>query len=116
MENKNWGIGAKLWFGLMILDQWIMFIEYATKPITRYNSAYQQVTVIYGIVGIVGTALYLWLAISKKKAPLVTIMVIGGINVLSALIQGNVSGALLAAISPVVTFLVARRQVGYKSL
>ena len=71
---------------------------------------------IYGIVGIVGTALYLWLAISKKKAPLVTIMVIGGINVLSALIQGNVSGALLAAISPVVTFLVARWQVGYKSL
>jgi hypothetical protein len=93
-----------------------MFTEYATKPITRYNSAYQQATVIYGIAGIVGTALYLWLAISKKKALLVTIMVIGGINVLSALIQGNVSGALLAAISPVVTFLVARRQVGYKSL
>lgn len=116
MENKNWGIGAKLWFGLMILGQWIMFIEYATKPITRYNSAYQQATVIYGIVGIVGTALYLWLAISKRKAPLITIMVIGGINVLSALLQGNVSGALLATISPVVTFLVARRQVGFEPL
>jgi hypothetical protein len=66
MENKNWGIGAKLWFGLMILCQWIMFI--------------------------------------------------GGINVLSLLIQGNVSGGLLAAIIPVVTFLLARRQVGFEPL
>ena len=66
MENKNWGIGAKLWFGLMILCQWIMFI--------------------------------------------------GGIDVLSLLIQGNVSGALLAAIIPVVTFLVARLQVGFEPL
>ena len=73
-KTRIGGIGAKLWFGLMILGQWIMFIEYATKPITRYNSAYQQATVIYGIVGIVGTALYLWLAIGKRKAPLVTIM------------------------------------------
>ena len=43
-------------------------------------------------------------------------MVIGGINVLSLLIQGNVSGGLLAAIIPVVTFLVARRQVGFEPL
>jgi hypothetical protein len=65
---------------------------------------------------IIGTALYLWLAISKRKVPLVTIMVIGGINVLSSLIQGNASGALLSAISPVVAFLVARRQVGFEPL
>jgi hypothetical protein len=43
-------------------------------------------------------------------------MVIGGINVLSSLIQGNASGALLSAISPVVAFLVARRQVGFEPL
>jgi hypothetical protein len=43
-------------------------------------------------------------------------MFIGGINVLSLLIQGNVSGGLLAAIIPVVTFLVARRQVGFEPL
>jgi len=43
----------------MTLGQWIMFSEYETKPITRYNSADQQATVICGIVGIIGTALYL---------------------------------------------------------
>jgi len=43
-------------------------------------------------------------------------MVIGGINVLAALFQGNVSGALLGSSSPVMTCMIARRQVGFESL
>lgn len=117
MENENkWGIGAKLWFGLMILGQWVMFIEYATKPITRYNSAYQQATLMYAIVGLIGTVLYLWLSIGKKKAALVTILAIGVINALVVLARGGGAQALLTLIAPVITFLVARRKVGFQPL
>ena len=113
MESKKWGIGAKIWFGLMIAAQWLMFIEYATKPITRYNSNYQRAALIYGIIGLVGTALYLWLAIGKSKAALIIILVIGGINTVSILFQGSVLSALLSLVAPTITFLIARKKVGF---
>lgn len=108
---KKWSIGAKIWFGFYILCQWIMFIEFATKPITAYNTAYQQATVMYGVIGLIGTALILWLAISRKKAALVTMLVIAGVNALIALIQGNVAGALSGLVLPAVNWLIARKGV-----
>ena len=108
---KKWGIGAKIWFGLSILFSWLMFIEFATKPITAYNSAYQTATLIYGVAGAISTALILWLAIGHKKAALYTILVISAINVLINLVSGGGASALLGLVSPAITYLVARDKV-----
>ena len=112
MENGKWGIGAKLWFGLMILGQWLMFIEYATKPITRYNSDYQHMTLVWFFVGAIGTIIYLWLAIGKSKAALSTIIIMGIINALVSLVQGGPGSAILPLIAPTITWLIARGKVG----
>ncbi len=109
MEKKKWGAGAIIWFILMIISQWIMFIEYITKPATATNSALQKAALIYGIAGAIGTALYLWLWIGKKKAALITIIVLNVISVVITLINGGGVSSVLGLISPLITFLVSRK-------
>lgn len=108
---KKWNIGTKIWFGFYIFLQWVMFIEYATKPITATNAAYQQATLYFGIVGLIGTALILWLAISHKKAAQMTIIVIAAVGALITLLQGNVAGALSGMILPAVNWFITRNGV-----
>ena len=109
--KKKWSIGAKIWFGFYILCQWVMCIEYATKPITAYNSAYQQATLIYGVIALVGTVLLLWLAVGHSRTALMILLVIAGVSAVISLIQGNVSGALLGLIMPGINWLIARNGV-----
>ena len=108
---KKWGIGAKIWFGFYIFCNWIMFIEYATKPITAYNSAYQTATLIYGIAGCIATALILWMAIGHKLAPLCIIMALAVISTVIGLANGGGLSALLGLILPGITFLIAKNNV-----
>lgn len=108
---KKWNIGTKIWFGFYILCQWIMFIEFATKPITATNTAYQQATLIYGVTGLIGTVLILWLAISHRKAALNTIIVVVAVCAVVALIQGNVTGALSSLIFPAINWLITKNGV-----
>lgn len=108
---KKWSIGTKIWFGFYIFLQWVMFIEYATKPITATSAAYQQVTLYFGIAGLIGTALILWLAISHKAAALITLTGISALGALITLFQGNVGGALSSMILPVVNLLITRNGV-----
>lgn len=101
-----------VWFVLMILGQWVMFIEYATKPITAYDSAYQRATMIYGIAGAVGTAVYFWLIIGKKKAPLYLIVASGIFNAcLSIASGGSLISALSCMIAPWITYAIAHNTV-----
>lgn len=109
--KKKWSIGAMIWFVLMILGQWLMFIEYKTKPITAYNSDYQRATVIYFVAGVIGTALYLWLVIGKSKAALTTLLVVSGINAAITLFGSGLVTALISLICPAITFFVARNTV-----
>ena len=113
MKKNRWNIGAILWFVLMIACQWLMFIEYATKPITKEKVEYQRLTVLYLIVGLIGTALYLWLIFSKKKGVLLTILTLSVINTITMLFKGDFSTALISLIQPTITFLIARKTVGY---
>lgn len=114
MEKKNkWNFGAVFWFVLMIACQWLMFIEYATKPNTKIKVEYQRLTVFYLIIGLIGSGLYLWLFFSKKKGALLTILILSGINTISLLLKGDISFALISLIGPSITFLVARKVVGY---
>lgn len=109
--NSKWNIGTKIWFAFYILTQWLMFIEFATKPITATNEVYQQLTLIYGIVGLIGTALILWLAIGHKK---IALYILTGIALLGAagnLFQGNVESAFLGLILPGINYLVSRKGV-----
>ena len=106
MEKSKWGIGAKIWFGLMILGQWISFINEITK-----RSPSSQAEIVYFIVGAIGTVLYLWLAISKSKAALITILVVAGINFLVNLFSGAAGVAFAGLIAPAITFLIARNKV-----
>lgn len=108
---KKWPIGKKIWFGFYILCQWLMFIEFATKPITATNAAYQQATLLYGVSGLIGTALILWLAISHRRVALNTMIVVAAIGAVLTLIQGNVAGALGSLILPAINWLVARKGV-----
>ena len=112
-KNNKWGIGAIIWFCLMIAAEWLMCIEYATKPAMQYNTAYQKAAVIYGIIGLVGTLLYLWLLIGKKKLALIIILAIAGISIIRMLFQGSFIIALVAAIKAAITFLIARKEVGF---
>ena len=97
----------------MIAAEWLMCIEYATKPATQYNTAYQKAAVIYGIIGLVGTLLYLWLLFGKKKLALIIILAIAGISIIRMLFQGSFIIALVAAIKAAITFLIARKKVGF---
>ena len=108
LTKKKWGTGAVIWFILMILAQWILFAEYITKPITAFNSTYQRLTILYGISGLIGTALYLWLIIGKKKTPAIIILILGILNTLSSFMDGGGVSALPGLITPVITYLVAR--------
>ena len=108
---KKWGIGAKIWFGFYILCNWLMFIEYATKPITAYNSAYQTATLIYGIAGCIATALILWMAIGHKRVPLFIILGLSVVNTVIGLANGGGLSALLGLVLPAITFLIAKNNV-----
>lgn len=108
---KKWRIGAKVWFGFFILCQWLMFTEFATKPITATNAVYQQATLLYGASGLIGTVLILWLAISHKKAALNTLNVIAVIGAVLMLFQGNAAVAVGSLILPAINWLVTRRGV-----
>lgn len=110
MTNK-WKLGAKIWFAFYIFTQWIMFIEFATKPITAVNSVYQQWTLIYGIAGAIGTALILWMAIGHKKIALYILLGIAALGAVINLAQGSVGGMLLGLIFPVINYLIARKGV-----
>lgn len=109
--NNKWGIGAKIWFAFYILTQWLMFIEFATKPITATNEVYQQLTLIYGIAGLVGTALILWLAIGHKKIALYILLGIAALGAVSSLLQGNAENAILGLILPGINYLISRNEV-----
>ncbi len=114
MENTlttKWNLARKIWFGFYIFCQWLMFIEYATKPITAIDPAYQQATLIYGVVGAIGTALILWVAISHKRTALYTMMGVAAANAILTLFQGNPIGALTSMIMPTVNYLIARKGV-----
>lgn len=108
---KKWSIGAKIWFGFYIFCNWLMFIEYATKPITAYNEAYQTATILYGISGCIGTALILWLAISHKKTALYVMLAIAAVNTVLNLAIGGGMSALLGLILPAINYFIARNNV-----
>ena len=108
---KKWSIGAKIWFGFYILCNWLMFIEYATKPITAYNEVYQSTTIIYGIAGCIGTALILWLVIGHKKLALYIILAIAAINVVISLVSGGGIFALSGLLLPTINWLITRNNV-----
>lgn len=109
--NNKWNIGVKIWFAFYILIQWLMFIEFATKPITATDAVYQQLTLIYGIAGLVGTALILWLAIGHKKMALYILLGIAALGAASNLFQGNVESAILGLIFPGINYLISRNEV-----
>ena len=108
MEKNKWGVGAVIWFGFYILTQWLMCIEYATRP----SSAYQDMALIYGIDGAIGTALILWLAISRTKKPMICIFVCAAISAGVMLVQGS-SGILCLGpfFMPFITWLIVRRTI-----
>ena len=108
---KNWGIGAKIWFVFYIFCNWVMFIEYATKPITAWDLGYQRATFFFGVAGCIATALILWLAIGHKKAALYIMLVIAGIEAIGNLVNSGVTTALLGLILPTINYLVAHNNV-----
>ena len=108
---KKWAVGTKIWFVFYTLCQWLMFIEFITKPITATEPAYQRATVIYGIVALFGTALILWLALSHKKSALNTMLVIAGVNALINLLQSGFGSMLLGLILPFLNWLIVHKQV-----
>ena len=83
-----------------------------TKPVTAYDSAYRHAAIVYGITGAVGTAVYLWLIIGKKKTPLYIILVFGIINTIFSLAGGgSVINALSCLIAPGITYAIAHNIV-----
>ena len=102
MNAKKWGVGSIIWFVLMILGQWPLFTNEITKAMPS-----RQAEMVYLIAGLIGTALYLWLAIGKKKAAMITIIVLGVINTLSSLVQGGGSSSFLSLVAPAITYLIA---------
>lgn len=108
---KKWSIGAKIWFGFYIFCNWLMFIEYATKPITAYDATYQTATILYGISGLFATALILWLAIGHKKTALYVMLAIAAVNTVINLFSAGVSSALLGLILPTINYFIARNNV-----
>ena len=108
---KQWTVGTKIWFGFYTLCQWLMFIEYITKPITATDPAYQKAKVIYGIIALLGTALILWLALSHKKNALITMLVVAGVNALASLFRSGFGSMLLSLILPFLNWLIVHKQV-----
>ena len=108
MEKQKWSSGAKAWFTLMILGQWLEFINDATKPSMGLG---HSGTIAAGVVGAIGTALYLWLVFSKSKAALYTILAVMAANAVFALIHGSVVGAVLGLAVAAITYNVARKTV-----
>ena len=106
MEKPKWSRGAKIWLTLMVLGQWLTFINEATK-----RSVDEQAMLAAGIVGALGTALYLWLAFSKTKAALYTIIVIGVANAVYAFINGITVGAVLGLIVTAITYSITSKTV-----
>lgn len=102
----KWGIGAKIWFVFYTLCQWVAFIEYATR---RYVDS--QLLWTSGLTGLVGTVLILWLAISHKRAALITMLVIVGVNALALLVTSGFGSAVASLIFPAITWLIARHHV-----
>lgn len=106
--KKKWTIGAKIWFVLMIIAQWIVFINYVTAPIIKYSEVHQRAAIIAGISGAIGTFLYLWLLIKKRKTALMIILGIAALNIIVTFIQGNVSNALMSIPVPLITYWISK--------
>lgn len=109
--RDRWSIGAKIWFAFYIFCQWVMFIEYATKPATAYSPALQRATIIYGVAALIATALILWLAIGHKRAALYTMIAIAVVNAAILLIQGSLIPMLASLVMPTINWLIARYHV-----
>ena len=106
MEKPKWSSGAKVWFILMILRQWLTFINEVTK-----RSVDEQVVLLSGIFGAIGTALYLWLMFSKTKTALYTIVAIGLANVVYAFLNGIIAGGILGLLVTAITYSIASKTV-----
>ena len=90
----------------MIIGQWLTFINEITKRLPDEN-----VVLLSGIFGAIGTALYLWLVLSKTKAALYTIIAIGVANAVYAFINGITVGAVLGLIVTAVTYSIASKVI-----
>lgn len=109
---KNWGVGSTILVVLMALKEWLLPIEYWTKPITRYNEAFRQAAVIYTFAAIAITLLYVWLLVTKRKSALYTVLVICGISVIVALVQSGFSAVFFGSlVTPALLFFILRDRV-----
>ncbi|MBQ7215600.1 MAG: hypothetical protein IJS39_06415 [Synergistaceae bacterium] len=108
MDKPKWSIGTLIWFVLVILGQWLLFIEYLTRPSMGFSD---PATKVAGIVGIVGTALYLWLMFSKTKTAMYTIIAVTAVNALISFFGGAGPAAFLGLIVPALTYLIVRKTI-----
>lgn len=109
--NKKWNVGAIIWFVFYILCQWLMCIEYATKPATAYTPAYQQAALAYGIDALIISALILWMAIGHKRRALHILLGLAIVNTIIQLFTAGVSSAIFSFILPGINWLIARNHV-----
>ena len=105
-EDEKWGVGAKIWFALVIIGQWIPFIEESTKRIVDSNAV-----LIYGVLGILVTALYLWLIFKKSKTALIILIVLVGIDAIYVMSTLGFETAITSLIGPAITFRIAYKKV-----
>ena len=108
MEKPKWSIGTIIRFVLVILGQWLLFIEYATRPSMGISD---PATKVAGIIGAVGTALYLWLIISKTKTAMYTIIAVTAVSAVISFFGGAGAGVFLSLIIPAITYLIVRKTI-----
>lgn len=110
-SEKRWGAGSNIWMAFLVLMQWLMPLEYWTKPITASSPAYQNAAILYTVVAIVSTALILWLWISKGKVAFSVFLIVELIDAIVTLIQSGFVYMLLALIVPFITWLILRKRI-----
>ena len=110
-SEKTWGVGSHIWMILMILLQWLMPIEFWTKPITATNAAYQTAAIVYTIAAVVMTALFIWLWVSKSKVALRVYLVLAAVSAVISIAHSGLGSAVLSLIFPVLTYIILRSRV-----
>ena len=108
---KKWSVWNYIWFALHMLGNWLMCLEYATKPATAYTPEYQQLVWVYGISAALVTAIFLWLMIKRSRAAMIIVMVIQGIDAVAALIRGNIIGVISSIVSILILWAICRNRV-----
>ena len=106
---KKFGLGAKLWFSLVIVAHWgvfaLMYYGYKAMP---ENQEIANAIIFFGVISAVETALYIWLALRQSRNAFYLITALALLSIYLSFRNGQGISSLYGLLNPAITFMFVR--------